>query len=425
MSDPFRALMRTLHLHLTKQVLLTLLMTVAVFTFVLLIGNVLKEILALLVNRQATFVAALRAVGLLIPFVLVFALPMGLLTATLLVFGRFSADQELTAVRASGISLTSAVTPILLLSVAFSGLCAVINLQIAPQCRVAYKQLLLRLGAENSTALIPEDRFVDDIPGYIIYVRKRDGEILRDVRFYVLKTNEVTEKVTASRGKLVVDSADHKTYLQLNDAIIETNLGGETSPQKPEQTQAEPAGSKMIEHDPEETQLSDAEPAANKSPVTNNAVAPRASVRWQSVFSGETSYGPLDFLPKPSSEIKPKISDMTFQQLRTELEKLDQQRVDATPVLVQLHRQVAFSFASLGFTLIGIPLGIRAHRRETSVGIALALLLVLIYYSFFILGQSLETRPEYAPHLILWVPNFIFQAAGAVLLWRANRVGEL
>jgi lipopolysaccharide export system permease protein len=390
---------KTLHKYLTRQVLASLLLTVTVFTFVLLIGDAIKEILPLIISGHARFGALLKVIGLLIPFIWVFALPMGLLTATLLVFGRFSADQELTAARASGISLFSLISPILLLSLFFCGVSAWINMQLGPECRVAFINLRHELLADLADAQIPEGRFVRDFPGYVVYVEKNNNGNLQNVMIIQpgSETNG-TRTVQAPRGKLETDASKRQLVLHLYDARS----------------------------------------------VTLNATHADIGSSPELILN-------FDLNAATNQIYRPKISDMTFGQLRDELNDLDQklnlplaagvsddetssddlrrqlkearkQRNDLTePVRVEMHRQIAFSFACFGFTLVGIPLGIRMHRRETNVGVAIALGLVLVYYSFIILGEALSARQEFAPHLIVWLPNFIFQAAGAVLLWRANR----
>jgi lipopolysaccharide export system permease protein len=389
--------MNTLHRYLTGQVVASLLLTVAVFTFVFLLGNALKEILALLLSGQVRLSTVVEAIVLLIPFVWVYALPMGLLTATLLVFGRFSADQELTAARASGISLLSLTTPILLLSLFCCGLSAWINMDLGPRSRVAYRQLLIRAETDLAQFQLPEKQFIRDIPGYIIYVDHNHRGDLQDVMLFVLQNGtNVTTTIRAPQGRLETDIPNKQLTLKLLDAQM---------------VRINPNGS-----------------------VTISYSKGWSSYAYQLPSSGITAY-------------HPPLSDMTFWQLRAELNDLNQklslppdlpstatdtrigqwneaakQRTDLTePVRVAMHRQVAFSFACFSFTLIGIPLGIRVHRRETNIGVAIALFLVLIYYAFVMIGSQLSARTEFAPHLIFWLPNFIFQAVGAVLLWRANR----
>jgi lipopolysaccharide export system permease protein len=386
--------LKTLHLYLTRQVLATLAMTVLVFTFVLLLGNILKDVLGLVVSGQASIGMMAQAIGLLIPFVWVFALPLGMLTATLLVFGRFSADQELTAARAGGVSLISLSAPILLLSLVLCGFCAWVNMDLGPKSRTAHKNLRDRLvTSQLSAAHIPEGRHITEVPGFIFYVGKnRDGD-LEDVIVYQLATGtNFSTTSTAPRGKLSMDTTNNMIQLDLFDARIV-------------RFEDESAVLSHVDHLPIKHALpSDLAKALGRTSMSDMSFTQLRREMWK-----------LEALaalpPTASTNATPQPRSLSLEQVRQM----------ASQIRVQMHRQVAFSFACFGFTLIGIPLGIRVQRRETNIGFAIAIVLVLIYYSFILLGLSLSKQPQWTPHLLLWLPNLLFQAVGAVLLWRANK----
>jgi lipopolysaccharide export system permease protein len=360
--------MMTLRLYLLRQVLSTLLVTVAVFTFILLLGNVLHDVLDLLASPNTTIGLFFKALALLIPFVLSFSLPIASLTATLLVFGRFSAEQELTAARAGGISLVALVSPVLGLSVGFALLCAVFNCQLGPAARIGFKRLRDSLVRSSSTTIIGEGRYID-LGDVTLYAHRVKGDHLEDVKVFMATNGICTLSIAAEAGEVQRDTSGSPSTLLLKSfqgAILMDNV-------------------------------------------------------WQGTAGDEYSVAIPAY--RSSANDPPELAEMTWMQLSAERKKrLAEGLLDVTPVKVHMHRQVAFSFACIGFTLIGVPLGIRAHRRETNIGVAMALLLMLVYYSFFVLAMAFETKPQMHPHLLVWVPNFLFQGVGAWLLWRADRV---
>ncbi len=473
--------MKTLHRYLLKEVLATLLLTVGVFTAVLLMGNAMKEVLALVVRGQASLAGVGQAFVLLIPFVISFSLPMGLLTAMLLVFGRLSADQELTATRAGGVSLLSLVAPVLLLAVVFSSISAWINLSVAPRCRTAYKELVYDLALSNPAKLLSANTFVTEVPGYVIYIGELEPSAdehhwrMKSILLNRIENGELIQRTRAARGEVNYDPANQQYLFRLMNAQVNmrgdklgTLYGGEDDP--PEET-------------PPETEEAATNTATTNSLAVDETPFPK-SPDWMPMAGGEIIL-PITLKDMGKRSFKPKLSYLTFNQLRREMKRHgeiinldengtvalvhyttidapapdteyrvtrhgqtvgrarvtaektpthlvtditegtlrvgDRLELERMPIKVQLHRQISFSFAAIGFTLVSIPLGIRAHRRETTAGIAMALMLILVYYSFVILGQALAHKPQYYPHLIVWIPVFLFQTAGIWMLARANR----
>lgn len=387
--------MKTLHLYILWQVLAALVLTVLVFTFVLLLGTVLKQLLDLMVGGVAGLGLVAQAVGLVIPYLWTFSLPMGMLTATLLVFGRLSADQELTAARASGISLIALVWPVLALSALLCGLSAWVNLDLGPRCRVAYNSIIAQVRLDLTAAQLPEGRYIKDFKGYIIYVGRNNGGELENVMIFALKdeTNFLM-RIDAAHGKVSITPGTTEVRLQLTDT--KTFYFDDK---------------RIVTGDGQELNLPPVNPNVREKKTAKAKASQMTFVELRELIrEAET----LQQTPPPAG-----LSPEEMKAWVTQWQKRAEQTI--SPMWVQLHRQLAFSFACFGFTLIGIPLGIRVHRRETNVGFFMSLILVGVYYGLLMAASALDRRPEFLPHLLIWLPNFVFQGVGMVLLWRANR----
>ena len=386
--------MKTLHLYLLRQCLATLCMTVMVFTFVLIAGNLLKEVLGLLVSGQVSLFLVIKSLLLLIPWVMAFALPISMLMSGLMVFGRFSADQEYTAARSAGISLLSLVTPVLALALLMTGVCAWFNLQISPSSRVAYKQIFADQ-LNNLATFIPEGRYIDFTDEFVLYVSKTRGNNLFNIRFYQFAKGHKMLDVFAKSGRLIHEDGSNTLRLMLNEARVLTRISGA------------------------EDILEEVESADKKSDSGEKAVS--FENEWLPLYleEYETEDIPLNIRTRRTTD----ISDMTLPQMLAGLKEAREKGMDIRPYIKEIHHQTAFSFACISFILVAIPLSLKTQRRETNISLAMALIVLLVYYSFFILGDALVETSDPALHLWLlyWIPNFLFQGAGLFLLWKANR----
>ena len=373
--------MNILQRYIARQIVFTLVMAVGVFSAILLTGNALKQLLELLATKQVPVGPVLRQLLYLVPFVMTFSLPMGMMTACLLVFSRLSADNEITAMRACGQSFWQLIAPVLVMSFLLSLVCLEFNLQEAPLLKAAFREGLSRLGLSHPTALLAPGRFNDGFPGYLIYVSKSDGERISDVTIYQLDVNgNVVQKIRATHGELHPDLARKQILITLHNVKSEV-------------------------HDPND-------------PNNPQKIHPGVNANDEQLTMDISQM--VD-----AKQVRRDTNHLTFTELVAAIVSLKSRGVNPSPYIVRAHRQWAISFSCLAFAMLAIPFGVRSHRRETSVGIVWALALALAYYFLVIVAEALANRPNFFPEIIVWLPNFIFQALGIALIYRISRVGVI
>lgn len=380
--------MNLLDRYIFKSVLFACAAAVGLFAFVLTLGNVIRDLLPYILSGRIALPMAFELVLLTIASVATYALPIGILTGVLLTLGRLSADSEITAMRASGISLPRLARPILILAVLGGLFGLYVNFRLMPSAKIKYERELAQAVRTDPIRFIQPKTFVRDFRGVVVYVSEIQGPEMRDIWLWMLDDQgRATELIRAQSGHVDYDS-------EANDLVVSLQKA-------------------QIEH------RDDKNPEDFSEPVLVGSTAQTRPVRLS-----------LDQMFSRSS-VRQKLPWMTYGELRAEQARLAAQTVpaaeqkqharDEMKVTLTIQEKFNTALAVLSFALLAIPLGIKVSRRETSANLGVAVLLALGYYFLTTAVSWIDRHPEYRPDLLMWLPNAIFLTLGLRLFSRIEK----
>src|ERR1700755_173734 len=145
--------MKLIDRFISRELFVNVAFAIAVLSLVLVVGNIFRKLLPLLVNHDVPIETLFTFIAYVLPFSLIFTIPWGLLTAILLVFGRLSADNELIALRANGVSITRICIPLAFVAVLCVGLCLWLNVDVAPAAQEKLRSSIFDMATRDPIAL--------------------------------------------------------------------------------------------------------------------------------------------------------------------------------------------------------------------------------------------------------------------------------
>lgn len=378
--------MSLIHRHLTWELFKTSLAAVVLFSFILIAGNAIKEVLAYLLDGRISFGVFVQLLGLLLPYVVSYALPLGALMGVLLTFGQMCGRGEFTAYRSCGISLAYLSAPFLFFAIVGVILMSVINFYYAPNARSSYFEMLGSMVRSDPLRFVVPKTFIKEFPGYVLYARERSGNSLKDFWIWELdKHNRPIKLIRSKEGRL--------NYNTENDSLRLELVGGFSELRDPKK--------------PDDLRTIRPSLSFDQADVT---------LGLNRLVSGEQRGGlttlTLDGLLERKHQM---AADLRAEPDNTKLAE------DFSALKFQIQQNFSFAFSVLSLTLLGIPLSLKVQRSEKGANLALALGLAFVYYFLLVVTSWFSRYPALHPELLVWIPNLIFQALGIVLFVRAAR----
>ena len=361
--------MKILRNYFLKEFIGPLFLALGVLTFVMMLGNLIK-IADLIINKGVNIVSVAKLFLFMMPYLLTYTLPIAALAAVLLSLGRLSSDNEIVAIRASGVNLFSLILPLLVLGLILSLVLVVFNDRVIPYAHYASRKTLIEVGIKNPAAALEPGVFINSFDKYILFIYRIDGNKLTNVRIYEPQGDDKpTRTIVAKHGEFIAIPEKKTVKLKLSNGTSD-----EPDPQNP----------------------------------TNFYK-----------LNFKTYFMTLNLTQAQSGRpIEKKPRDMTINELKSEIKKLRKEGVDPTPLVTQIHEKIALAFSCFVFILLGSSLAIITRRREKSINFGLAFLIVGIYYLLLMGAEAVSMQGRVDAPLAMWMPNIVFGIIGAILTYR-------
>jgi LPS export ABC transporter permease LptF/LPS export ABC transporter permease LptG len=366
--------------YVIRQVLAPFLLGLLIFTFIFIIP-VLMDYAEPLVSKgvPATIIATL--VVKLIPQALAITVPMSLLLALLVAFGRLSADREFVALQACGVSLMRLLRPVGLISVAAWAATSYVLIVWVPAANYSFLEIVFNVTAQRAEGEVKPRVFFDQFPNLVVYVRDvpPDGSGWSGVFLVDHREGQPASVYLARRGRVSVNRQARTVDMLLEDGTRHTRQ------------------------------------ADGKYDVARFETA-RISVDAASLFGGAASKG---------------VREMTIAELRAAIARNEQTIDTATgrPVSthnewMEIHKRFSIPVACLVFGLIGLALGATNRRDGTLGSFVIGILVVFAYYVPLYVGPQMVKGGLLPPWLGMWLANIVLGALGVMMfIWR-DRVAD-
>lgn len=372
---------QTINKYISRGFLSIFLLTLAVLTFVMCVGGLLRgiDLMARGISRARILMFFLQS----IPHVLSFSIPISVLVASLLLFGRLSSDSEIVAMKASGMRLGEIVAPVVVWALGLSLICLLFTCFLGPSGHFANHKILKKIGVNNLSELLEEGTFIRDLPGLMIYVSRKEGNTVEDVLAYKVEDGRIVRSIRAESGVIEANKKDQKLSINLRNVRIE-DKGTEKS-------------------------------GGFSDDRYINAEYYPLKLDVEKIFKTEEATKNRDELYP--AELLARIKENAAEYARNPAEGY---RIEHNKLMLEANTRLALGFSCLTFALLGIPLGICSHRKESSIGLALSLAVVVGFYCFILLAEGVSENVAMRPELIVWLPVVGGQLAGLWMLHRSN-----